>query len=73
MSALSLSAFGHSSNNDVIGFNCKLLSKCSDLSAPIITKFANASFHEDDIDLFRSYLSNRKQIVEYHNGISRYV
>ena len=27
-------------------------------------------FHEDDIDLFRSYLSNRKQIVKYHNDIS---
>ena len=27
-------------------------------------------FHEDDIDLFRSYLSNRKQIVKWHNEIS---
>ena len=27
-------------------------------------------FHEDDIDLFGSYLSNRKQIVKYHNEIS---
>ena len=26
-------------------------------------------FHEDDIDLFRSYLSNRKQIVKCHNEI----
>ena len=28
-------------------------------------------FHEDDIDLFRSYLSNRKQIVKCHNEISQ--
>ena len=27
-------------------------------------------FDEDDIDLFRSYLSNRKQIVKCHNEIS---
>ena len=27
-------------------------------------------FHEDDIDLVRSYLSNRKQIVKCHNEIS---
>ena len=40
-----LRALGHSSKNDVIGFNCKLLSTCSDLIAPIITKFANASIH----------------------------
>ena len=28
-------------------------------------------FHEDDIYLFRSYLSNRKQIVKCHNEISQ--
>ena len=33
------------SKNDVLGFDCKLLSMCSDLIAPIITKFANASIH----------------------------
>ena len=38
-------AFGHSRKNDVLGFDCKLLSMCSDLIAPIITKFANASMH----------------------------
>ena len=27
-------------------------------------------FHKDDIDLFRFYLSNRKQIVKCHNEIS---
>ena len=30
---------------DVLGFDCKLLSMCSDLIAPIITKFTNASIH----------------------------
>ena len=40
-----LRALGHSSKNDVLGFDCKLLSMCSDLIAPIITKFANASIH----------------------------
>ena len=38
-------ALGHSSKNDVLGFDCKLLSTCSDLIEPIITKFANASIH----------------------------
>ena len=38
-------ALGISSKNDVIGFDCKLLSMCSDLIAPIITKFANASIN----------------------------
>ena len=38
-------ALGLSSKNDVLGFDCKLLSMCSDLIAPIITKFANASIH----------------------------
>ena len=32
-----LRALGHSSNNDVLGFDCKLLCMCSDLIAPIIT------------------------------------
>ena len=36
---------GLSSKNDVLGFDCKILSMCSDLIAPIITKFANASIH----------------------------
>ena len=27
-------------------------------------------YHEDAIDLFRSYLSNRKQVVKCHNEIS---
>ena len=40
-----LRALGHSSKNDVLGFDCKLLSTCSDIIAPIITKFANASIH----------------------------
>ena len=40
-----LRALGHSSKNDVLGFECKLLSTCSDLIAPINTKFANASIH----------------------------
>ncbi len=40
-----LRALGHSTKNDVLGFDCKLLSTCSDLIAPIITKFANASIH----------------------------
>ena len=40
-----LSALGHSSKKDVLGFGCKLVSTCSDLIAPIITKFANASIH----------------------------
>ena len=40
-----LRALGLSSKNDVLGFDCKLLSMCSDLIAPIITKFANASIH----------------------------
>ena len=34
-----------SSKNDVLGFDCKLLSTCSDLIAPIIIIFANASIH----------------------------
>ena len=38
-------ALGHSSKNDVLGFDCKLLSTCSDLIAPIIIIFANASIH----------------------------
>ena len=33
-------------------------------------KMDKYGFHEDDIDLFRSYLSNRKQIVKCHNEIS---
>ena len=40
-----LRALGLSSKNDVLGFDCKLLSMCSDLIAPIITKFVNASIH----------------------------
>ena len=40
-----LRALGHSSKNDVLGFDCKLLSTCSAIIAPIITKFANASIH----------------------------
>ena len=40
-----LRALGLSSKNYVLGFDCKLLSMCSDLIAPIITKFANASIH----------------------------
>ena len=43
--ASQLRALGHSSNNDVLGFDCRLLCMCSDLIAPIITKFANASIH----------------------------
>ena len=35
----------HSSNNYVLGFDCKLLSMCSDLIAPIITKFGNVFIH----------------------------
>ena len=27
-------------------------------------------FHDDDIELFRSYLTNRKQTVKCHNEIS---
>ena len=34
-------------------------------------KMDKYGFHEDDIDLFRSYLSNRKQIVKCHNEISQ--
>ena len=33
-------------------------------------KMEKYGFHEDDIDLFRPYLSNRKQIDECHNEIS---
>ena len=33
-------------------------------------KMETYGFHEYDIDLFRSYLSNRKQIVQCHNDIS---
>ena len=33
-------------------------------------KMEKYGFHEDDIDVFRSYLSNRKQIVKCHNEIS---
>ena len=40
-----LRALGLSSKNDVLRFDCKLLSMCSDLIAPIITKFANAFIH----------------------------
>ena len=40
-----LRALEHSRNNHVLGFDCKLLCMCSDLIAPIITKFANASIH----------------------------
>ena len=41
--ALGQSTF--SSKNDDLGVDCKLLSMCSDLIAPKITKFANASIH----------------------------
>ena len=34
-------------------------------------KMDKYGFPEDDIDLFRSYLSNRKQIVKCHNEISQ--
>ena len=34
-------------------------------------KMDKYGFHEDDIDLIRSYLSNRKQIVKCHNEISQ--
>ena len=36
----------------------------------VCKKIKKYGFHEYDIDLFRSYLSNRKQIVKCHNEIS---
>ena len=38
-----LHALGTSSNNDVLGFDSRLLCICSNILAPIITKFANES------------------------------
>ena len=38
---------------------------------PLYAGCIHYGFHEDDIDLFMSYLSNRKQIVKCHNDISQ--
>ena len=47
--------------------------KCFDTinHSMLCKKMDKYGFHVDDIDLFRSYLSNRKQIVKCHNEISQ--
>ena len=49
------------------------LRKCFDTinHSILCKKMDKYGFHEDDIDLIRSYLSNRKQIVKCHNEISQ--